>query len=173
MPGAREHAGHTYEDQMLSDDFDPDFYYQEQTMHTYLGTKLVKAEPMTRLEYNEYRGWTPPHGEDDEEGYLVEYLDGGKANHASHTGYISWSPKDVFEFSYTPVGEQGEYLPHEYRVVIEKAQLDAKIERLRTFIAGSVYESVYAAEQDRLQAQLTKMLDLSDILAERIESFNG
>jgi hypothetical protein len=142
-------------------------------MHTYLGTKLVKAEPMTRLEYNEYRGWTPPHGEDDEEGYLVEYLDGGKANHASHTGYISWSPKDVFEFSYTPVGEQGEYLPHEYRVVIEKAQLDAKIERLRMFIAGSVYESVYAAEQDRLQAQLTKMLDLSDILAERIESFHN
>jgi hypothetical protein len=142
-------------------------------MHTYLGTKLVKAEPMTRLEYNEYRGWTPPHGEDDEEGYLVEYLDGGKANHAAHKGYISWSPKDVFEFSYTPVGEQGEYLPHEYRVVIEKAQLDAKIERLRMFIAGSVYESVYAAEQDRLQAQLTKMLDLSDILAERIESFHN
>jgi hypothetical protein len=79
----------------------------------------------------------------------------------------------VFEFSYTPVGEQGEYLPHEYRVVIEKAQLDAKIERLRMFIAGSVYESVYAAEQDRLQAQLTKMLDLSDILAERIESFHN
>jgi hypothetical protein len=142
-------------------------------MHTYLGTKLVKAEPMTRLEYNEYRGWAPPHGEDDEEGYLVEYLDGGKANHAAHKGYISWSPKDVFEFSYTPVGEQGEYLPHEYRVIVEKAQLDAKIERLRMFIAGSVYESVYAAEQDRLQAQLTKMLDLSDILAERIESFHN
>jgi hypothetical protein len=142
-------------------------------MHTYLGTKLVKAEQMTRFEYNNYRGWNVPVDEDDEEGYLVEYLDGGKPNHGSHAGYISWSPKDVFEYSYTPVGEQGEFLPHEYRVVIEKAQLDVRIEKLRTFIAGPVYESVYAAEQDRLQAQLTKMLDLSDILAERIEAFTA
>jgi hypothetical protein len=141
-------------------------------MHTYLGTKLVRAEPMTRLEYNEYRGWTPPHGEDDEEGYLVEYLDGGKANHAAHKGYISWSPKDVFEFSYTPVGEQGEYLPHEYRVIVEKAGLDVNIEKLRVFIAGKEFPKLYAAEQDRLQEQLGIMVDLSYVLAERIESFN-
>ena len=27
------------------------------SMPTYIGTKLVKATPMTRLDYNEYRGW--------------------------------------------------------------------------------------------------------------------
>ena len=59
---------------------------------------------MTRGEYNEYRGWATPEGEDPQDaGYLVEYQDGGKANDSRHTGYISWSPKDVFERSYQKV----------------------------------------------------------------------
>ena len=32
--------------------------------------------------------------------FLVEYLDGGQSNHPSHIGYISWSPKGVFEGHY-------------------------------------------------------------------------
>lgn len=70
-------------------------------MQRYIGTKIVKAREMTRGEYNAYRGWTPPHGEDQSvPGYLVEYEDGGEANHPKHAGYISWSPKDVFERAY-------------------------------------------------------------------------
>lgn len=26
-------------------------------MTTYIGTKVITAKPMTRLEYNQYRGW--------------------------------------------------------------------------------------------------------------------
>jgi hypothetical protein len=56
---------------------------------------------MTRLEYNLYRNWTLPSDENgDDEGYLVEYVDGGDSNHPDHKGYISWSPKSVFENSY-------------------------------------------------------------------------
>jgi hypothetical protein len=33
---------------------------------------------------------------------LVEYIDGGAANHPQHKGYISWSPLDVFHRSYHP-----------------------------------------------------------------------
>ena len=59
---------------------------------------------MTRGEYNTHRGWEAPEGEEqDVDGYLVEYLDGGKANHPEHEGYISWSPADVFEGAYRPV----------------------------------------------------------------------
>lgn len=73
-------------------------------MKQYLGTKLLFALAMTRGAYNEYRGWEMPADESpDEAGYLVEYADGGKANHPSHEGYISWSPADVFEKSYRPV----------------------------------------------------------------------
>lgn len=56
---------------------------------------------MSRIEYNTYRGWELPADENGADaGYLVEYLDGGQSNHPGHAGYISWSPKDVFERSY-------------------------------------------------------------------------
>jgi hypothetical protein len=70
---------------------------------TYIGTKVINAWPMTRGEYNEYRNWNAPEGEDQTvAGYLVEYVNGGQANHPEHVGYISWSPTDVFENTYRP-----------------------------------------------------------------------
>lgn len=69
----------------------------------YIGTKIIAALAMTRLAYNAYRGWTLPADEDGaDEGYLVEYLDGGKPNHPDHAGYISWSPKEQFDNAYRP-----------------------------------------------------------------------
>ena len=60
-------------------------------MERYIGTKILKALPMTRGDYNEQRGWPLPEGEDqDVAGYLVEYED----------GYQSWSPATAFEPSY-------------------------------------------------------------------------
>lgn len=74
----------------------------EQTMKTYTGTKTLRAKPMTRGEYNALRGWDMPADENPADaGYLVEYLDGGKANHPDFENYISWSPADVFERTYT------------------------------------------------------------------------
>jgi hypothetical protein len=70
-------------------------------MKTYIGTKLVKLVPMNRQEYNDYRGWTLPADENgSDEGYLVEYTDGGKPNDARHDGYISWSPKAQADAAY-------------------------------------------------------------------------
>jgi len=72
-------------------------------MKRYTGTKLINAKPMTRLEYNQFRGWELPIDENgSDEGFLVEYVDGGKANTAEYVGYVSWSPKDVFERAYRP-----------------------------------------------------------------------
>ncbi len=73
-------------------------------MEAFIGTKRINAKPMSRLDYNIFRGWDLPADEDgDDAGMLVEYLDGGKANHPDHTGYISWSPIDVFNRAYTPI----------------------------------------------------------------------
>lgn len=70
----------------------------------YLGVKEIVARAMTRLEYVQYRGWDLPEDENgNDEGYLVEYLNGGQPNHPGHAGYISWSPKEVFEKSYRPI----------------------------------------------------------------------
>lgn len=47
---------------------------------------------MSRGEYNEHRGWKIPENEaPKEQGYLFEYVDGGKSNDERHKGYISWS----------------------------------------------------------------------------------
>lgn len=71
---------------------------------THIGLKAIKAQPMTRGAYNHLRGWTVPADENPQDnGYLVEYLDGGKANVPGFAGYISWSPADVFERAYRPV----------------------------------------------------------------------
>lgn len=70
-------------------------------MKRYIGTKTINAKPMTRADYNTFRGWVLPADESDaDDGYLVEYTDGGTPNHPDFAGYISWSPKAQFEAAY-------------------------------------------------------------------------
>ena len=60
-------------------------------MKKYAGTKMLKAKPMNRGQYNEYKGWKIPDNENPEDdGYIVRYED----------GHVSWSPKTTFESSY-------------------------------------------------------------------------
>ena len=75
-------------------------------MKTYISHKKVHLTPMNRLDYTAYRSWELPSDEDgSDEGYLVEYLDGGTPNHPDHKGYISWSPKAQADAGYTEVLE--------------------------------------------------------------------
>lgn len=93
-------------------------------MKKYIGTKVINAKPMNRLEYNNFRGWKLPEDENgSDEGYLVEYSDGGKSNTAEFAGYISWSPKDVFEKAYREVNGMS------FGLAIEAAKLGLKIAR--------------------------------------------
>lgn len=63
--------------------------------------KQVFAKPMNRRDYNTLRGWFLPSDENPaDDGYLVEYTDGGAPNQTGFDNYISWSPKDVFEAGY-------------------------------------------------------------------------
>jgi hypothetical protein len=70
-------------------------------MNQYIGVKLINAKPMTRAEYNDFRGWQLPRDENgDDKGFLVEYQDGGKGNTDLYAGYVSWSPEEVFHNAY-------------------------------------------------------------------------
>jgi hypothetical protein len=101
----------------------------------YQGTKRLYARPMSKQEYCDYRGWTVPENEDPHEpGYLVEYIDGGKGNDERHSGYISWSPADVFERTYRETVSSSSDdrtanngVRHQYRVLTdeEKARMVA------------------------------------------------
>lgn len=74
-------------------------------MELHVGLKLINSMPMTRQEYNTFRGWQLPENENgDDKGYLVEYLDGGQANTSQCAGYVSWSPEDVFNKAYKSSG---------------------------------------------------------------------
>lgn len=134
-------------------------------MPLYQGTKRMKARPMTKAEYNGYRNWHTPEGEDpNEQGYFVEYVDGGKANDERHEGYISWSPADVFERAYRPCGS------HVERMSIELDELDARSSKLADFVnANTVFATLPEDDQSLMLQQLSAMLVYQSILNQRLE----
>ena len=94
-------------------------------------------------------------------GYAVKYAD----------GYTSWSPKEVFEAAYLPLGQIGHLPPHQQRVVGEKAQLDAKLRALDTFFLSTRWADVDSAEKLLLLTQADLMEDYSKVLGARIAAF--
>ncbi len=93
-------------------------------METFIGVKQINAKPMNRLEYNQLRGWIVPEDENPaDDGYLVEYVDGGKPNTHEYAGYISWSPKDVFNRAYRPANGMS------FGLAIEALKQGAKVAR--------------------------------------------
>ena len=145
-------------------------------MEEYIGTKIVKAEPMKLGDYNYYRGWTIPEDEDPErEGYLIKYLN----------DYVSWSPKEIFEEAYVrtennklAVTAKGmnskdfkERFKAEYKQLVIRAQglsnmLDKMKNRTLEFTPKCSYEI--------LNRQLEYMKDYKGVLEERasIEGIN-
>jgi len=61
--------------------------------------------------------------------------------------------------------------PHQQRVVDEKTELDAKLEKLDTFGRTELYQTLPADEQGRLNRQHSVMEEYSRILGERIAAF--
>lgn len=134
-------------------------------MKTYIGTKTIKAIPMDRLAYNVYRGWTLPLDENGEdEGFLVEYVDGGKSNHPAHEGYISWSPKDVFEKAYKIADTPKD------RVVVELKELTEKLENLTNFMYSENFTKLDFQQCELLAAQSSAMATYATILRIRLKS---
>lgn len=146
----------------------------------YIGVKAIKATPMTRKEYNDYRGWDLPSDEDGtDEGYLVEYeqsLETPNINHPDHLGYISWSPKDVFNEAYVQVEgishidhdpNQPEYMS---RVVLEANELGIKVVKLREFFLTDIFVQLSNSEQQRMFNQEKAMTAYWIILKERIDA---
>lgn len=152
-------------------------------MKKYTGVKEILATPMNRKEYIDYRGWELPADENgDDEGFLVEYVQSETSpnqNHPAHAGYISWSPKDVFEESYISTDVLinktkafGEYEPHQQRVIDELKDLTKKSFDLSNFIKTEFFtERLDSEEQQRLKQQLIVMQTYESVLIQRINNF--
>ena len=61
--------------------------------------------------------------------------------------------------------------PHQRRVINERAELEERLDKLTAFLATPTFESLADAEQERLVRQSGVMVQLSDVLAERIAAF--
>lgn len=135
---------------------------------TYVGTKVIHAVAMTRLDYNIYRGWQLPKDENgDDNGYLVEYADGGTPNVFGHTGYVSWSPADVFEKAYgTPVRQKPETFLDRMRKEFD--ELEDRHDKLDAFIKSPNFNKIPDIEQEDLTMQRGAMCEYMVILARRI-----
>lgn len=150
-------------------------------MKEYLGIKKIKASTeMSREEYCNYRGWKLPDNENGEDRvYLVEYEveDNSKPNHPNHEGYISMSPKTVFEKAYKEVKslqlfDNSHFANHQVRVYEEAVELDTKCKALTAFIeSSSIFKVLDINEQNRLKQQLMAMTYYLTILIERMENF--
>lgn len=132
-------------------------------MKNYIGKKVVKATKMTRQEYNDLRGWDVPEDENGKDlGYLVEYLDGGTKNHSDFSGYISWSPLEVFERAYK-ISETALD-----RMLIESSELKERTLKLHEFMQTENFEKLSQLQKTLLHRQYTYMSEYALILDTRI-----
>lgn len=136
---------------------------------TYVGTKVIHAVAMTRQAYNDYRGWPLPTDENGEDnGYLVEYADGGQPNVPGHTGYISWSPAEVFEKAYgTPVRQKPETFLT--RLEAERDRTASDLTKLNAFIGSGKFFELSEEVQSDLREQSRIMTELAFILSKRYD----
>jgi hypothetical protein len=121
--------------------------------HLYIGRKIVTAWRADRPQ--QVNGVQTLKVE---EGYSVKYED----------GYISWSPRAVFEAAYILVDDVDGLQPHEIRVAAEYAALRRDYERLTAFLQSPDTLETLAVSDEHLellnrqvscQGALLKVLD--------------
>ena len=122
-------------------------------MKKYIGTKEIKAMPMSKSEAEVAlnRKFTGATG--GEEGYLVEYQD----------GYMSWSPKETFEEAYKIADT---YLD---RLRIEYDDVKERILKLHAFMMSEEFRELNKDKQETLENQCSAMTDYIVILGQRID----
>lgn len=124
-------------------------------MKQYIGTKIVKAMPMTMTKAQKMLGREIKPATVEEDGYLVEYKD----------GYRSWSPKSVFEEAYKPSETFLE------RLYIERDELNERFTALDSFLDKGysyVIDKVGALQASLLISQHMCMSGYLNILNSRI-----
>lgn len=125
-------------------------------MKKYLGTKLVTAKPMTRVEAKAVLGKfiNPAKQEYSGEGYLVRYED----------GYQSWSPKEVFDKAYKPADN---FLD---RLIIERDEVQQRLSSLTSALMQEDFQEKVGSKQYYwMQEQRNAMEIYVEVLNKRIK----
>ena len=116
-------------------------------MIQYVSTKIVSAWPEARQ---------------DQPGYGIQHAD----------GYQGWSPKELFEASSIVLGHIDDLEPYQQRLLAELAQLDQRINDLRSFlISGKAVQIAGVKEAEQMGLQLHAMELYSALLYQRVAKF--
>lgn len=89
--------------ELISDFNEPDTRSENINDEIYVGTKIIKAKPMTSDDFKREKGQPVGHDEN-QSGYRVEYED----------GYVSWSPKSTFERCYRLLSQSEIHIVHSF-----------------------------------------------------------
>lgn len=135
------------------------------TLKLYIGTKMVKAEPMVKSAAVA-KGWARPlERNEDVPGYHVQYIN------PDGSTYDSWSPKDVFEKSYKIAEDFKD------RLEIEFKELRIRLMKLHKFIQDNDFANIakkIGPEQGTLLlSQYHGMSLYFDALKARLEILNS
>lgn len=105
-------------------------------MNKYIGCKLVEADEMCLGYYNNIRGWVIPENEDPKkEGYKIIYPD----------GYVSWSPKEIFEAAYMPLTDESKITISEAMSFVKKIEI-AKLGDKTTIVKAELVNGFVIVE---------------------------
>ena len=126
-------------------------------MKTYVGTKMVKAEPMNELAAVE-KGYARKNEDNHEwrEGYHVQYTN------PDGSIYDSWSPKSVFEKAYKVAETPAD------RIKIQLEELNTSFAKGIEFLANESYALIYPTKA-LLSAQVETEREYSYLLNDRLE----
>lgn len=133
------------------------------TLKQYIGTKMVKAEPMAKSAAVA-KGWARPSSEGNENvpGYHVQYTN------PDGSTYDSWSPKEVFEKSYQIAEDFKDRLIIEFKELKERFnKLDAFLDMRKNY--EKIVEKCGPAQTALMFSQYHAMRHYYDILRTRIE----
>lgn len=132
-------------------------------MKQYQIRNTVTAQPMTRSEYNDLRGWTVPAGENpDDAGFLIVNPSVSERNLAGYDGYVSWLPQKAFAELYREADTW------EQRLKIEADELAEKINKLSAFIDGDSFDKLPKEQRNMLSKQLVFMSAYAEALKNRL-----
>ena len=135
------------------------------SMVAFAGTSMVHAATMTRQEYNDYRGWQLPEGENGSDvGYIIEDR-AGKKNTEELEGFVQWLPKDEFLRKFASAETPQD------RVRLEQRELYTKLDALENFLDKGQPDFIDDEQWALLKEQQMHMDAYNDVLTKRIAKF--
>lgn len=86
------------------------------------------------------------------------------------------TPEELLDrvlLAFKPVVPHPGLAPHQHRVVVEKDDLDDRLDKLNAFFSTHIFGALPVTEQARLRRQAVAMRIYSEVLDERIQAFGS